>query len=325
MLTTKNLVSEVKDVPAVWVFSHYANVPIETFDGTEFKINSVFNDKDRTPSMSFWVNADDNYRFNDFSTGNKGDHIDLVKLKFDMGFADACQKIISDYNSDRLKSNGEMLSIREFKQHSKYKVTDHVKRKWNQLDAKQWTPYNIGSKLLERFYVFPLSSYTMAKDDKQLDITGDHIYGYFKKDGTLYKIYQPKATEHKFIKISDYIQGSEQVLGRPFLIYTSSLKDIMSVESLGLNCDLKAPDSENTLISESVIKRDKAAYKKILVLFDNDTAGQKAAKKYKDKYDIEPIFLNYGQKDPSDHVKSFGPRKTKLWLVPIIDRKLNYA
>ena len=39
--------------------------------------------------------------------------------------------------------------------------------------------------------------------------------------------------------------------------------------------------------------------------------------------DIDPVFLSYGEKDPSDHIKSFGIRKVKEWLVPLIDKHIN--
>ncbi len=47
-------------------------------------------------------------------------------------------------------------------------------------------------------------------------------------DGTLYKIYQPKVQKKKFIKVTDYIQGSDQLAGHNHLVITSSLKDILS-------------------------------------------------------------------------------------------------
>ncbi|HEY4062300.1 MAG TPA: hypothetical protein VGM30_10390 [Puia sp.] len=320
MLSAKNLIFEAKDVPDAWVFSNYCGVPLDQFNGTEFKIKSIFTEE-KTPSMGFFL-KNGKYLFNDFSSGNKGDCLTLVKLKYGLDFHSTCTKIVNDYNIWRKNSSGNII-IPEYTQQSKYKVTSHEPRKWNLLDKDYWIGYNIGSTLLTEFIVKPLESYTMTRDLEDMTITGNHIYGYFKRNGQLFKIYQPKVDNLKFIKVGDHIQGSEQTMNRPFLVYSSSLKDLMSLISLRLNLDSKAPDSENTFLPQSVVELDINTYQKVLVLFDNDSAGQKAAYKYQDKYGITPVFLNYGEKDLSDHIKVYGAQKTKQWLVPLIDRKLN--
>lgn len=322
MLSTKNIVSNIRDVPTAWVFSYYCKVPLEHFNGVDFKIRSVFAEKDRTPSMSFYVYNETDYRFNDFSTGIKGNKLDLVMNLLNLDLPTACGVIVSEYNTWRLK-NGEGVSIQEFKTHSKYKVESYEVRKWSKDDAGYWSPYNISSKILDLFNVKALDSYTMVKDNSELKIVGNHLYGYFKSTGELYKIYQPKTESLKFMKVGDFIQGSEQLSGHDYLLYLSSLKDIMSAYSFGLRLDYKAPDSENTLLSEPQVKKDKTSYKKVLVMFDNDEAGVKAANKYKDKFGIQTVFLNYGEKDLSDHVKQFGVRKARQWFIPLIDKKLN--
>ena len=321
MLSTKNIVSSVKDIPAAWVFSNYCKVPIENFNGADFKIKSVFNDKDKTPSMSFYLKTSD-YKFNDFSTGIKGDKVELVMNLFKLDGPKACFKIISDYNTWRLK-NKEGLSIQEFKVHAKYQVSDYSIRSWTTADGSYWYPYNISSKILEHFNVHPLSSYTLSKEESDLNIIGEHLYGYFNEHSELCKIYQPKTENLKFIKVKSFVQGADQTTKQPFLLYLSSLKDIMSAFSFNLRLDFKAPDSENTLFTEAQVKKDLEQYQQVLVLFDNDSAGIKAANKYKDLYGITPVFLNYGEKDLSDHVKAFGVRKVKQWFIPLIDKKLN--
>ena len=91
------------------------------------------------------------------------------------------------------------------------------------------------------------------------------MYGYFRKDGSLYKIYLPNSKEHKFIKVKEYIQGSDQLtLKVNYLVICSSLKDIIAFSKLGYkNAEAIAPDSENILISESMINIYKSKYKQI--------------------------------------------------------------
>jgi hypothetical protein len=163
----------------------------------------------------------------------------------------------------------------------------------------------------------------MTKDDKELCIKGLYLYGYFKADGTLYKIYQPKTLDKKFIKVADYIQGMHQCTGQNYLIITSSLKDIMSIKSLKLEIDVIAPDSENTMIKSDVMEELQNKYKKIVVLFDNDEAGIKAMHTYKEKYPFIEITVLPMSKDVSDSIKDFGAKEVRMKLVPILDKKLN--
>jgi hypothetical protein len=321
MLSAKNLIFEAKEVPETWVFSNYCGVPLDQFNGTEFKIKSIFTDE-KTPSMGFFL-KDGKYLFNDFSSGHKGDCFTLVKLKFGLDFHSTCTKIVTDYNHWRRNTSDE-INIPVYQPQEKFRVTQHVLRQWNLLDKAYWTEYNIGSSLLSQYLVKPLASYTMSRGLQEVTKTGDHIYGYFNITGKLYKIYQPKVPDKKFIKAGDYIQGSDQVQNHPFLIYSSSLKDVMALISLKLRADSKAPDSETVLFPPSVVEADLKNYQKVLTLFDADNAGLKAAAKYREKYGITPAFLSYGEKDLSDHIKRFGPEKVKYWLVPILDKLLNH-
>lgn len=328
MFCTKNYATDIKDVPSAWVFSHYGNVPIERFNGDSFKVNSIFNPEDHTPSLSFYakdIDPDDKtniiYNYNDFSTGKKGSCVGFVVELFRINYAEAYRKIVDDYNV--WISQGGIYVQGEIVVREKYKVTEYKTRGWSSLDAKFWTAYNIGSKLLARYNVKALSYYTMSRGDETFTVSGNHIYGYFTQEGLLYKIYQP-FSDQKFIKVNSYIQGTDQVNGHRYLIYLSSLKDLMSFESLCLKMDTKAPDSENTLIPQEDVEMDIDSYHQVLVLFDTDKPGVDSANLYKEKYGIEPIFLNYGEKDLSDHFKRYGPNKVGKWLIPLIHKKINH-
>jgi 5S rRNA maturation endonuclease (ribonuclease M5) len=188
--------------------------------------------------------------------------------------------------------------------------------------------YGIGSKLLKFYDVSALESYKMIKEEngetKELNIKGSFIYGYFRSDGTLYKIYQPKVKDSKFIKIKEYIQGTEQLTYQTeYLVICSSLKDMMSLKALGYNnVECVAPDSENTLIGEQVIEAYKHKYKGICTLFDNDEAGIKAMNKYKEKYNIPFLHLEI-EKDLSDAVKQIGIEEVKNIITPMLRETLN--
>ena len=325
MLKTKNLVSSIKEVPYTWIFEHYCKLP-EKLTGQDLKIKSMFNPKERTPSMCIYYDKRaSKYKFKDFSTDKGGDAFNLVKELKNVNFFGATSDIIENYNEFILHNNGG-YDVKEFKERSKYKVASTEVRGWTTADQYYWTKFNIGSRLLEEHNVKPLQSYTMMKEEdgetKELEISGPNIYGYFKNNGELYKIYQPKVQDKKFIKVDDYVQGAEQLQGKPYLIITSSLKDLMALKSLKLkNIDVIAPDSENTMIKKELMELYKQQYKQVVTVFDNDEAGKKAMYKYFETYNVPFIHLKMS-KDLADSVRDFGPMETIMNLVPPLTKKI---
>ena len=323
MFNTKNLVHDIKDVPSGWIFEHFCKLK-EKLAGQDVKIKSLFNPNERTPSMCIYVSVENKYLFKDFSTGKGGDGIHLVKLIAGCSFYEATRLIIESYNDYVLHNNGGH-DIHKFERASKYKITNYEFRGWTTQDQYFWTQFNIGSKLLEAHGVKPLSSYTLTKDDNELCIRGLYLYGYFKEDDTLYKVYQPKTFDKKFIKVANYIQGWEQLQGYNNLIITSSLKDVMSIKSLKLHIDVIAPDSENTMLKQEVMKDLQKKFKKIILLFDNDDAGIESMRKYKEQYPFIEVAVLPMSKDVSDSIRDFGAKEVRNRIVPILDKKLANA
>lgn len=326
MLSTKSLITSITDVPREWIFEYYLKLS-ERLTGQDVKLKSVFNPTDKNPSMYVFFSSNTVYKYKDFSTGKTGDALDLIKEMFKLTTrGEAAHKVINDYNHFVLTSK-EDYSIKDFKRKSKYQVVDFTVRSWTNLDEKFWTKFYINSKLLEFYKVSPLLNYTIRKEEddqvKEITIKGNNSYGYFRKDGTLYKIYHPYLKDYKFIKIKDYIQGSDQLtMAVPYLIICSSLKDIMAFNKLNYkNAEAIAPDSENTLIPEHIISAYKHKYKGICTLFDNDLAGIESMKKYKDKYDIPYVVLDMS-KDLSDSLRDHNIIKVKEVLTPLLKQAL---
>lgn len=307
----------VKSVPSTWIFEYYCRLE-EKLHGQDVKIISIFKPDERTASMCIYYTGSE-YRFKDFSSGNGGDGIHLVMLIFNLQYYDAIYKINKDYNS-----KVEIDEHIEIKKISSYKVISHMKRNWNELDAKFWTQFGIGSVLLKKYNVFPLNQYTMSKEsddgNQEIFINGQHIYGYFNNNGELYKIYQPFNKKKKFINVLQYIQGSEQLTyTKPTLIITSSLKDTMSLDTLNFNVESVSPSSENTILPKANLIAYSLKYKYIFTFFDNDQAGLDAMNKYEEKFGITGIHLKLS-KDLSDSIRDFGKRKTKQYLTPLIPK-----
>jgi len=325
MISTKNLVSDLQDVPKEWVFEYYLNLK-EKLIGQDIKMLSAFNVKDKVPSMFIYCTGGF-YKFKDFSSGFQGDALELVKALFNLpSRGHAANKIINDYQEYLL--HNDVPAVVEFKFHDKFKVVDYEMRHWNTQDSKFWTSFKISSSLLSKYNVVPLSFFTMEKKEEDgsmlsYKFTKAYTYGYFREDGELYKIYMPKVTEKKFIKVQNYVQGIDQLkYEAKYLVITSSLKDLMCFNKLGIgNVECIAPDSENTMIGESIMGKLSNQYSKIIVLFDNDEPGIKAAQRYKDKYGYDYVVLDMS-KDLSDSVKDHGVEAVRDKLLPLLKQVL---
>jgi hypothetical protein len=165
----------------------------------------------------------------------------------------------------------------------------------------------------------------MTKDVDVIEVKGSYIYGYFKKDESLYKVYQPKNLDKKFINIKSYVQGVEQCKpAQKHLIITSSLKDVMSLKSLKLShLNIVAAASENSMLPSSDIECWYNEYENIIVMFDNDKAGIDAMEKYREKYSFIKTALLPLSKDISDSIRDYGAKKVRDYIVPILNKKIN--
>lgn len=300
MIRTKNLITDITDVPSQWVFNNYLDIG-EILTGQDVMIKSVFNPKDKRPSMSIYVTRGREYKFYDHSTGTKGSKIDIIMHLFGVSFPVAVDKILQDYNKFLEKNaNG----VPEVKEHARYRVTEYNRRKWTVLDRDYWTAYHISSKDLLLYNVYPLSSYTLSNGTHTFQVEGNMIYGYFTANGILYKIYQPRSRDRRFMKMHSYMQGVDQLeFKQNTVIITKALKDVICFHVMGM--EAVASDSENTILPESFIQELKKSYKNIIVIMDNDEPGIAAMKKYNESYGLPYIILPL-EKDPSDSIKVHG-------------------
>ena len=326
MISTKTIVSDVVDVPREWIFEFYLKLD-EKLCGQDVKINSVFNAKDKTPSMCVYVDGKNNYRYKDFSSGIGGDALDLVMHLFNLPTrGTASFKVVQDYN-EYLKNNDYVQNYTT-KSQSRYHVTDYQMRHWTNFDEKYWTSFKISSSELEKYNVVPLEHYILTRESdingsNSLTIKTRYLYGYFREDGVLYKIYQPKSKDNKFLKVRDYIQGSEQVkYDKSYLLIVSSLKDLLAINMLGISgIEAVAPDSENIMIPDPFMQNAMKKYKKVLVLFDNDEAGKQCAERYNRKYNLTCIDFTLA-KDVADALRDHGIEKTRAELFPLLKQAL---
>lgn len=302
MFSSRKTALLISDVPSSWVFEFYLRLPVK-LTGQDIKIKSIFNPTDTNPSMSIYFNTRFmKYWFNCFSSGIKGNSVELVKQLYHLDFDDACKRILVDY---REFLRGHDVYIEPvITDTAKWQIIDYQSRNWNKSDVAFWSPYNIGSELLNKYNVRPLRTIKMEKGQEIFESSSTLMYGYFTQDGVLYKLYRPYS-EYKFQTVFSYIQGWDQIQNRDRLFICSSLKDMMSMESLGFAGDFIAPNGESSRIDE--ISDWVKLYPEKYTIFDNDEAGIKAMKKYKALYDIQYLHLEL-MKDVSDSVKELGAK-----------------
>lgn len=314
MFSSRKAVFTGNDIPSKWIFEHYLNLPCK-LNGQDVKIKSIFNPLDKDPSFVIYLNRYHNdYFFRCFSTGVGGNGIELIKLVYGLDFTKAVQKIVSDYR-EYLDNNGGDYDTTVVVQ-EKWRIKEISKRSWNKADADFWSPYNIGSDILEKYGVVPLASYTLIRgmEECTLDKSKSKVYGYCSKN-KVYRIYEPMNTERKFLSFMNYIQGWDQVSGKSTLFICSSLKDVMSLDSLGIDADFIAPSSENASI-ESIAEWI-SEYPKKYVIFDNDPTGIRMMQRYKEQYGFPYIHLELS-KDVSDSVRDHGAQKVKSIITSLM-------
>lgn len=312
MYSSRKVVFKCEDIPSAWIFEHYLKLDVK-LTGQNHKIKSIFNPHDSNPSMFIYVNKDGIYRFKCFSTGIEGNGFDLVMRLYNCDFYTAFDRIKEDYIKD-----DRFFPVTEIIPEPKWKLSSYeVKEKWDKTDASYWSAYNIGSKILEKFNVKPLRSYTMIKGDESFKVSKKKIYGYFDSHGEIYKIYTPEE-DHRFVNVKSVIQGWDQITSNTDRLFIcSSLKDVMSLYSLGIKGNMIAPMSENSRID--VVKDWVNLHKEKYTIFDNDPPGIKAMQFYQELYDI-PYLLLPLSKDISDSVKEHGARKVKVVLTSMLNQ-----
>jgi len=313
MFSSKKAVFDISDVPKEWIFENYLNLGVQ-LKGQDVKLRSVFTDSDRTPSMFVYMcSKSKHYKFKCFSTDKHGNAIQLIQYLFNLDFKASIRMIQDDYI--KFLENGD-YERRSYEVVQKWVLSEAVLRPWNKDDQTYWSPYNIGSTLLEQHNVKPLKSFTMSRGAESYTKSVKRIYGYYTKTGELYKIYQPDLEDKKFLSLKNYLQGWDQITHHKRLFICSSLKDIMSMKSLNIEGDYIAPNSENTNI-ECILNWINAEYLEKYVIFDNDAAGLRAMKSYHDLYNLPYLHIDLS-KDISDSIVSHGAKKVKDYIKTLI-------
>jgi 5S rRNA maturation endonuclease (ribonuclease M5) len=252
--------------------------------------------------------------FKDFATNDCGDFIVLVMKLFNVDYPTALKKIaldlkLANFNIDLSKQVVNYTRIVD-KEGVKLGIKS---RPWLVKDKNYWSSFGIKKSTLSKFNVHPVD-YIFYNDTAVK--AAEYAYAYVElKDGKVtYKIYQPFESKlKKWINNANYSvhQGYTQLPQQgELLIITKSLKDVMSIHDC-LNISAIGLQSESVMMKESVMQEYKNRFKKVICLFDNDSAGKKLSENFTNTYNIPHFFVPElpGVTDFSDLVKALGVEK----------------
>lgn len=243
---------------------------------------------DAKPSFSLYSPDGRKIRFLDFSTGETGGLFDLLGRMWDCSF----EKVLCRINRDSLnigRGTGKFLRppVRIRPMHSCRSETDLQcrTREWRRHDIEYWESYGISLEWLRYAEVYPISYKIVLKEGKKYVFPADkYAYAYVEhKEGRVtLKIYQPFnrqgykwSNKHDMSVISLWTKVPEY--GERICI-CSSLKDALCLWA-NTGIPAIAVQGEGYGISDTAANELRRRFKRVFILFDNDTPGLQDGKK----------------------------------------------
>lgn len=293
--------------------------------GFKFKIGKCFNSplrKDEFPSFGIFRSNSGDLMYKDFSTGDSGDIIKFVCEYFKISRTRAVIKCLSDAYKCNIRP--DLPGVVPKYTPVKNNVSIGIKPiPFDDVDRAFWNRFAITEDTLNRYRVVSTSHTWVNNSLIWLRSDKEPMYAYLLGDRI--KIYRPYSSKRsKWLCNTDasYILGIDNIPKEgDLLIITKSLKDVMLLNQLGYNAI--SPNGETVLISNDIIQDLRNRFKKIIVFLDNDSAGIKAANKYKEEYNLDLLFLPNGEKDISDYIEVNGLQKTIEFLKENVNRLSN--
>jgi len=291
-------------------------------------------EEEKRPSFDIFAKGD-KVLFNDFRFGG-GDIIQYVKLKYNLDYRGAINKIVQDSGLDnKFRSDLDYITKPVFKHN---KIIKHTKpiikvksRKWRDSDLQFWSLFSISKAILLKYRVTPISfifiNDKIIKADKLA-----FVFKEFKDNKVSFTIYQPLSNTMKWLKSHDssVFYGWSQLPEKgDTLIMTKSMKDVMVIDEI---TKLPAVALQNEKIKPKIhiIEELKSRFTNIYLLYDNDfdneakgkdnygrVFGKKIAEEFKlTQIEIPDFFAsNYDAKDISDLARNGGVDYVKTMLL----------
>lgn len=300
-----------------WILSKVTEYDIYAKYIGQFKVGMIYNSpfrKDKNPSFGiYYSKRTKQLLFKDHGTGECGNVIKFVSLftgktEYNNILSDIVDKL-NITNNTKLVSSKQYIPPTET-------VIGVVRQEFTDVDINYWKQFNISINTLKKFNVNSIKYY----------LCNGIVKGTYKRENPMYaykvynnfKIYRPLADKYTKWRnnLTDYdIQGYEQLPQKGDILFiTKSMKDVMCLHEMGIPA--VSPSSESTFLPKDVLEQLKTRFKRIIILFDRDTAGVKRSRKLSRETGLEAIFINkkFKAKDVSDAVKANSFKEIKNWL-----------
>jgi len=309
------------DLTADEIFSKISNSELLQYyipgKGSIYKVVCPFHNE-RTPSFQVNLNTG---RCKCFGCGWAGNSITYVMEKYRLNYPESLKVISADHGLKSFNIEKEACGLIGIPHKERVPVNIRIKiRNWEGRDTKYWNQYGVSRNACQLYNVFPISHYWMGEFVFEIK-KGQLTFAYLENDK--FQIYSPYLDKSKkwFNNMSGLCHGLDQLPKTgELLIINSSRKDIMCLfETSGVLSI--APTSETSNIPKDVLKDLKNRFKRIVIWFNNDQAGLKAAHKMSLEENLDFIFIpyEYDEKDISDFYKSFGADKTQELIKKLLN------
>lgn len=300
-----------------WILSKVTEYDIYAKYIGQFKVGMIYNSpfrKDKNPSFGiYYSKRTKQLLFKDHGTGECGNVIKFVSLfTGKTEYNDILSDIVDNLN---ITNNTKLVSSKQYIPPTET-VIGVVRQEFTDVDINYWKQFNISINTLKKFNVNSIKYY----------LCNGIVKGTYKRENPMYaykvynnfKIYRPLADKYTKWRnnLTDYdIQGYEQLPQKGDILFiTKSMKDVMCLHEMGYPA--VSPSSESTFLPKDVLEQLKTRFKRIIILFDRDTAGVKRSRKLSRETGLEAIFINkkFKAKDVSDAVKANSFEEIKNWL-----------
>ena len=244
-----------------------------------------------------------------------------------LNYLDTLQYIIRELNlgkGNNSKKNGikqKEINVVEVKKIKKERTITYSPRQFNDKDKKFWSQYEISRENLQEDGVIPIDLYksTSRRGEPFVIRSFDIMYAYTDFPEGKVKIYRPYGNKEEkwFTNCTQNDIGSIEHLpiSGDKLIISKSYKDCRVIRNQGLNSVWF--QNEGMIPSPTLLRSLCKRFNEIVIWFDNDDAGIKAAKLvashinslYPGKVKIIHLDINLleeGIKDPSDFIAKKG-------------------
>lgn len=305
-----------------WILSKVTEYDIYAKYIGQFKVGMIYNSpfrKDKNPSFGiYYSRRTKQLLFKDHGTGECGNVIKFVSLfTGKTEYNDILSDIVDKLN---ITNNTKLVSSKQYIPPTET-VIGVVRQEFTDVDINYWKQFNISINTLKKFNVNSIKYY----------LCNGIVKGTYKRENPMYaykvynnfKIYRPLADKYTKWRnnLTGYdIQGYEQLPQKGDILFiTKSMKDVMCLHEMGYPA--VSPSSESTFLPKDVLEQLKTRFKRIIILFDRDTAGVKRSRKLSRETGLEAMFINkkFKAKDVSDAVKANSFEEIKNWLDETIE------